>query len=264
MNKQLSLLFALPLVLVLAAQARGQITQGSGGSSGGGGPPTGAAGGDLGGTYPNPTVTSVAHVATGVLPAVNGGSGISSYGSAGFLQGCLNSTTGNGKPGTAAEMWLTTIYQPVSWQFTNSQMAYSTQAGDGSAENDVCLYSVSGTTATLIADSGLIALSATANPAAPVNLGGGSSNLATQPTATTCGSSGSAACVGGIWAPGFYATAMASNGTTGAMRSCVNQWAYFSSKTISAPSGECPTTATVTAATPTGAGAQAPILVQPW
>lgn len=47
--------------------------------SGGAVTPIGPAAGDLGGTYPNPTVVSVAHVVTGTLGAANGGTGLASY-----------------------------------------------------------------------------------------------------------------------------------------------------------------------------------------
>ena len=49
---------------------------GGSGAGGGGGAPTGAASGDLGGTYPGPTVVSVADVTTGTLTVANGGTGV--------------------------------------------------------------------------------------------------------------------------------------------------------------------------------------------
>lgn len=65
--------FVLGLLLAATAQAQGVSPGG-----GSGGVPSGAAGGDLGNTYPNPSVVSVGNVTTGVLSAANGGIGSAS------------------------------------------------------------------------------------------------------------------------------------------------------------------------------------------
>lgn len=78
MNRYLALVPAVVIALspgtVLAS---GFI--GGGGGGGGGGAPTGPAGGDLGSSFPNPTVLSVSNVNTGLLAVARGGTHLASY-----------------------------------------------------------------------------------------------------------------------------------------------------------------------------------------
>lgn len=79
------------------------ITVGGAFVEGAGTQPTGNAGGDLGTTYPNPTVVSVANVTTGTLAVANGGTGKTTLTAHGVLLGEGTSAVAITSAGTAGQ-----------------------------------------------------------------------------------------------------------------------------------------------------------------
>ena len=114
----------------------------------GGGAPSGAAGGDLGGSYPNPTVVSVADVTTGILAPANGGVPAITVANQGYLlapTGWATGATASTAVLVSAANQVRAVQMIIPFRTVVTKATWWTQTGAGDTV-DFGFYSIDGTT----------------------------------------------------------------------------------------------------------------------